>query len=662
MKRFAVKVEQGRERQVGKPSRGPVYRNSLSQHQYPPINATLNTTWDVFRSSVEKNAENRMLGWRELVNGKWGPYVWKTYKEAYDETLLIGSALRAHGFEPGDRVGIYGSNCPQWIVAMEACNAHSLICVPLYDTLGPGAINYILDHAGIEVVFVQDKKAKEIFSADCPHAEKLKLIVCFSSLTKEEVDKATSMGIKAYSWNAFLKMGEGNPAEISPPEASDICTIMYTSGTSGKPKGVMLTHENCLTNISGVDLFMEQFEDKMTVDDVYISFLPLAHILDRMIEEYFFHKGASVGYYHGEIKEIKDDLMELKPTFLAGVPRVFERVHEGVLQALEELNWRRRKIFHMLYKYKLYWMNRGYKQKEASPLADLIAFGKVKNRLGGRIRLIVSGGAPLSSEVEEFLRVTSCAFVLQGYGLTESCGLSTIGFPDEMCMLGTVGAPFVYNEVYLEEVPEMGYDPLGDPSRGEVCFRGKAPFAGYYKDPELTQETVVDGWFHTGDIGEMMPNGVLKIIDRKKNLIKLSQGEYVAVEHLEKVYGICPIIEDIWVYGDSFKSMLVAVVVPNEEYTKKWAQQNGRRKESFEDLCTLDCLKDHILHELQSVAERNKLRGFEYIKGVILEAQLFELSEKELVTATLKKRRDRLLKHYKVEIDGLYHKLMNKSK
>uniref|UniRef100_M1AI84 Long-chain-fatty-acid CoA ligase n=3 Tax=Solanum TaxID=4107 RepID=M1AI84_SOLTU len=347
--------------------------------------------------------------------------------------------------------------------------------------------------------------------------------------------------------------------------------------------------------------------------------------------------------------------MELKPTFLAGVPRVYEKVHEGVLKALEELNPFRRHMFHVLYNLKLKWMNLGYKQKYASRLADLLAFRKVKNRLGGRIRLIVSGGAPLSSEVEEFLRVTSCGFVLQGYGLTETCGLATIGHPDEMCMLGTVGPPFVFTEVRLEEVPEMGYDPLADPPRGEICVRGRTTFAGYYKNPELTKEAIKDGWFHTGDIGEMMPNGVVKVIDRKKNVIKLSQGEYVALEYLEKVYGIAPIVEDIWVYGDSFKSMLVAVVAPHEGNTKKWADKNGH-KGSITELCSLQDLNQYVLLELKSAAERNKLRGFENIKGVILEPQPFEF-DKELVTATMKKRRERLLKRYKVEIDDLYKRL-----
>ncbi|XP_028771018.1 long chain acyl-CoA synthetase 1-like isoform X2 [Neltuma alba] len=605
--------------------------------------------------SVRKYPQNRMLGFRKFVDGKIGPYVWKTYKEVYDEVLHIGSALRASGAEPGSRVGVYGSNCPQWVVAMEACCAHSLVCVPLYDTLGSGAVNFIIDHAEVDFVFVQDKKLKELLNPDCKSTQQLKAMVCFTSLTNEEKDKAASIEIKPYSWAEFLDMGKENPSSISEPQAQSICTIMYTSGTSGDPKGVVLTHENITSFVRGMDLFLEQFEEKMTEEDVYLSFLPLAHSLDRTIEEYFFHKGASVGYYHGDLKALRDDLMELKPTLFAGVPRVFEKVHEGIKKAVEELNPVRRRVFDLLYRYKLYWMNKGYKQKNASPLADLLAFRKVNARLGGRIRLILSGGAPLSSEVEEFLRVTSCAFVCQGYGLTETCGSATLCYIDEMCMMGTAGVVNVYSELRLEEVPEMGYSPLGSPSCGEICVRGKSVFAGYHKNPELTREASKDGWFHTGDIGEMLPNGVIKVIDRKKNLIKLSQGEYIALEYLENVYGITPIVEDIWVYGNSFKSALVAVVVPNEEITKKWAYSKGHMA-SFSELCSLDQLKKYVLSELKSIAERNKLKGFEHIKGVILEPRPFDV-ERDLVTATMKKRRNNLLKYYQVEIDEAYRSL-----
>ncbi|KAE8708687.1 Long chain acyl-CoA synthetase 1 [Hibiscus syriacus] len=647
MKVFSAKVEDGREGQDGKPSVGPVYRNLLAKQGYPPLDPDMSTTWTLFSSSVEKYPGNRMLGWRKIVDGKVGPYIWKTYKEVYDEVLHVGSALRASGAEPGCRVGIYGANCPQWIMAMEACGAHRLVCVPLYDTLGPGAVNYIIDHAEIDFVFVQDIKVKELLNPNCRSTQRLKAMVCFTLLTEEDNAKASQTGIKMYSWTEFLRTGKENPREISAPQPFDICTIMYTSGTSGNPKGVVLTHETMATFVNGVDIFMDQFEDKMTVDDVYLSFLPLAHILDRMIEEYFFHKGASVGYYHGNLKELRDDIMELKPTFLAGIQK-----------ALQELNPLRKWIFDALYKHKLSWMNRGYKHKYASPLADLLAFRKVKAKLGGRLRLLLSGGAPLSSEVEEFLRVTCCCFVVQGYGLTETCGACTIGFPDEMCFVGAVGSPAVYNELRLEEVPDMGYNPLGNPPCGEVCVRGKTIFSEYYKNPELTRESFKDGWFHTGDIGQMLPNGVVKVIDRKKNLIKLSQGEYVALEHLENVYGVTPIVDDVWVYGNSFKSMLVAIVVLHEENARKWANLNGYTA-SLSELCSLSKLQNHVLSELKSTAEKNKMRGFEYIKGVILEAQPFDM-ERDLVTATLKKKRNNLLKFYQTEIDALYQNLAAK--
>ncbi|RXH90751.1 hypothetical protein DVH24_035515 [Malus domestica] len=569
MKIFSVAVEEGREGKDGKPSLGPVYRNLLAQNDFPPLDRQINSSWDLFSLSVQKYPGNRMLGWRKMVDGKPGPYTWKTYKEVYDEVLDVGSALRLSGVEP-------------------ACNAHSLICVPLYDTLGPGAVNFIIDHAELDVVFVQDKKVKELLKPDSTSSKRIKVMVCFSSMTDEEKNKSVQIGIKPYSWNEFTEMGKQNPSEIVPPTTDNIAGIMYTSGTSGDPKGVVITHENVAYGVRGIDLFMEQFEDKMTGDDVYLSFLPLAHILDRVIEEYFFRNGAAVGYYHGDLNALRDDMVELKPTLLAGV----------------------------------------------------------KARLGGQLRLIISGGAPLSSEIEEFLRVTCCAFVVTGYGLTETIGPTTLGFPDEMCMVGAVGTVSVYNEMRLEEVPEMGYNPLGDHPCGEICVRGKTVFAGYYKNPELTREAIKDGWFHTGDIGDILPNGVIKVIDRKKNLIKLSQGEYVALEYLENVYGVASIIEDIWVYGNSFKSMIVAVVVPEEETAKKWAYLNGHMG-SFSDLCSLDQLKDHIMAELKLIAERNKLSGFQYIKGIIIEPRPFDM-ERDLVTATLKKKRNHLLKYYQV--------------
>ncbi|KAF8725774.1 hypothetical protein HU200_020329 [Digitaria exilis] len=652
---FTIKVEDGKPGKDGQLAVGPVFRSVLAKDGFPQLEPDMKTSWDVFRVAAGKYPNNRMLGWRPLKDGVPGPYLWKTYKEVYDEVLQAVSALQQLGVQPGSRVGIYGTNCPQWIVSMQACNGYSLICVPLYDTLGAGAVDFIIDHAEIDVVFIQDKKIKEILSPNCKSAKRLKALVAFTSATSEQIKEADNIGIKLYSWNDFLKVGKDNPRQPCPPQANDICTIMYTSGTSGLPKGVMLTHESHAMYVKGVDLFMDQFDDKMTTDDVFLSFLPLAHILDRMIEEYFFHKGASIGYYHGDLNALRDDIQELKPTLLVGVPRVYERIYEGILKAIAELRPLRRVIFNALYNRKLASMKAGYSHKTASPFADMLAFRKVKARLGGRLRLLISGGAPLSNEIEEFMRVATCAYFVQGYGLTETLGPSTVCYIDDMALVGSAGVPATYTEIRLEEVPEMGYDPLGVPSRGEICIRGKSVFAGYYKNPELTNEVIVDGWFHTGDIGEMTPDGILKVIDRKKNIFKLSHGEYVAVEYLEKLYGFPPIVEDIWVYGDSFKSNLVAVVNPHEENTMKWAESNGY-KGSFGEICRLESLKEYTLKELTAVAQKNKLRGFEYIKGVVLDPIPFDI-ERDLVTATMKKRRNNMLKYYQSEIDTVYKKL-----
>nr|CAB3463814.1 unnamed protein product [Digitaria exilis] len=615
---FTIKVEDGKPGKDGQLAVGPVFRSVLAKDGFPQLEPDMKTSWDVFRVAAGKYPNNRMLGWRPLKDGVPGPYLWKTYKEVYDEVLQAVSALQQLGVQPGSRVGIYGTNCPQWIVSMQACNGYSLICVPLYDTLGAGAVDFIIDHAEIDVVFIQDKKIKEILSPNCKSAKRLKALVAFTSATSEQIKEADNIGIKLYSWNDFLKV--------------------------------------------------------MTTDDVFLSFLPLAHILDRMIEEYFFHKGASIGYYHGDLNALRDDIQELKPTLLVGVPRVYERIYEGILKAIAELRPLRRVIFNALYNRKLASMKAGYSHKTASPFADMLAFRKVKARLGGRLRLLISGGAPLSNEIEEFMRVATCAYFVQGYGLTETLGPSTVCYIDDMALVGSAGVPATYTEIRLEEVPEMGYDPLGVPSRGEICIRGKSVFAGYYKNPELTNEVIVDGWFHTGDIGEMTPDGILKVIDRKKNIFKLSHGEYVAVEYLEKLYGFPPIVEDIWVYGDSFKSNLVAVVNPHEENTMKWAESNGY-KGSFGEICRLESLKEYTLKELTAVAQKNKLslhfevfymvtslhapnqlRGFEYIKGVVLDPIPFDI-ERDLVTATMKKRRNNMLKYYQSEIDTVYKKL-----
>lgn len=309
-------------------------------------------------------------------------------------------------------------------------------------------------------------------------------------------------------------------------------------------------------------------------------------------------------------------------------------------------------LFDFAYNYKLSNLQKGLKHDEAAPLFDKLVFSKVKQSLGGRVRIILSGAAPLAKHVEEFLRVTSCSVVIQGYGLTETCAGSFSTLANVFSMIGKVGPPVTVIETKLKSVPEMGYDALSKTPRGEICIRGKTLFSGYYKREDMTNEVVVDGWFLTGDIGEWQQDGTMKIIDRKKNIFKLSQGEYVAVENIENVYNRCSSIDSIWVYGNSFESFLVAIVIPNPQALESWATANGETG-NYESLCQNPKAKKYILDELNATGKKHKLKGFELLRALHLEHNPFDV-ERDLITPTFKMKRPQLLNYYKGIIDDLY--------
>ncbi|CAI0441664.1 unnamed protein product [Linum tenue] len=611
--KYLIEVEKGQPAKDGKPSIGPAYRSIFAKDGYPPPIPGLNSCWDVFRMSVEKYPNNPMLGRREIVDGKAGKYVWQTYQQVYDIVIKVGNAIRSCGVEPGAKCGIYGANSAEWIISMEACNAHGLYCVPLYDTLGAGAIEYILCHSEISIAFTEEKKIPE---------------------------------------------GENKEYDFPEKKKSDICTIMYTSGTTGDPKGVMISNLNIITLIAGVKRVLECVDEKLTSKDVYLSYLPLAHIFDRVIEELFIFHGASIGFWRGDVKLLVEDIGELKPSIFCAVPRVLDRIYGGLTQKISAGSLLKKTLFNFAYSRKLSNLKGGSKTDEASPLSDKLVFSKVRQGLGGNVRLILSGAAPLASHVEAYLRVVTCAHVLQGYGLTESCAGSFVSLPNDMSMLGTVGPPVPNVDVRLESVPEMNYDALSSTPRGEICIRGDTLFSGYYKRDDLTEEVLIDGWFHTGDVGEWQPDGSMKIIDRKKNIFKLSQGEYVAVEHLENIYGGTPGIDSIWVYGNSFESYLVGVVNPNKLALEKWAEENGVSGD-FNSLCENPKAKEHILQELSKIGKEKKLKGFEFLKAAHLDPEPFDM-ERDLLTPTYKKKRPQLLKYYQNVIDEMYKSINRK--
>lgn len=651
-KKYIIEVEKAKEAKDGKPSMGPVYRSLFAKDGFPAPIEGLESCWDVFRMSVEKYPNNPMLGRREIVDGKPGKYVWQSYKEVYDLVIKVGNSIRSCGVGEGGRCGIYGANSPEWIMSMEACNAHGLYCVPLYDTLGSSAVEFIICHAEVSIVFVEEKKIPEVLKILPNTTNYLKTVVSFGKVAPEQKEEIERVGLAVYSWDEFLQLGINEQFDLPKTKKNDICTIMYTSGTTGDPKGVMITNESIVTLIAGVKRFLDSVNEELTVNDVYLSYLPLAHIFDRVIEELFIFHAAQIGFWRGDVKLLVEDIGELKPTIFCAVPRVLDRIYSGLTQKISSGGLIKNTVFKFAHAYKLQNLKKGHKTSEASPLADKIVFSKVKEGLGGRVRLILSGAAPLSTHVESFLRVVTCAHVLQGYGLTESCAGTFVSLPNEMSMLGTVGPPVPNVDVCLESVPEMGYDALSDTPRGEICIKGKTLFSGYYKREDLTKEVMVDGWFHTGDVGEWQPNGSMKIIDRKKNIFKLSQGEYVAVENLENIYGLVSAIDSIWIYGNSFESFLIGVVNPNKQALEHWAEENGITGD-FDSLCENPKAKEYIIGELSKLGKEKKLKGFEFVRAVHLDPVPFDM-ERDLLTPTFKKKRPQLLKYYQKVIDEMY--------
>ncbi|RLM69582.1 long chain acyl-CoA synthetase 6, peroxisomal-like isoform X1 [Panicum miliaceum] len=596
--------------------------------------------WNVYRYAVETFRDCRYLGTRIRADGTIGDYKWMTYGEASTSRTAVGSGLIYHGLPEGARVGLYFINRPEWIIVDHACASYSYVSVPLYDTLGPDAVQFIVNHATVEVIFCVPQTLSILLSfiAQMPC---VRLIVVVGGDDAKMPSAPVTTGVEIITYSRLLIQGKSSPQPFHPPKPEDVATICYTSGTTGTPKGAVLSHGNFIANVAGSSLNI-----KFYPSDVYISYLPLAHIYERVNQVALLHCGVAVGFYQGDNLKLMDDLAVLRPTVFASVPRITNAVKES--GGLKE------KLFRTAYNAKRQAILTG---RNPSPMWDKLVFNKIKARLGGRVRLMCSGASPLSADVMEFLRICFGGEVIEGYGMTEtSCIISAMDIGDKS--IGHVGSPISSCEVKLVDVPEMNYTSDDQPyPRGEICVRGPTIFRGYYKDEVQTREVIdEDGWLHTGDIGLWLPGGRLKIIDRKKNIFKLAQGEYIAPEKIENVYAKCKFIAQCFIYGDSFNSSLVAIVAVEPEVLKAWAASEGIQYEDLRQLCADPRARAAVLADMDSIGKEAQLRGFEFAKAVTLVAEPFTL-ENGLLTPTFKVKRPQAKTYFAKEISDMYAEL-----
>ncbi|XP_045406689.1 long-chain-fatty-acid--CoA ligase 6 [Lemur catta] len=618
-------------------TRGP----QLLTHYYDDAR----TMYQVFRRGLSISGNGPCLGFRKPKQ----PYQWLSYQEVADRAEFLGSGLLQHNCKAGTDqfVGVFAQNRPEWIIAELACYTYSMVVVPLYDTLGPGAIRYIINTADISTVIV-DKPQKAALLLE--HVERretpgLRLIILMEPFEEALRERGQKSGVAVKSMQAVEDCGQENHRVPVPPRPDDLSIVCFTSGTTGNPKGAMLTHGNVVADFSG---FLKVTEKVIfpRQDDVLISFLPLAHMFERVIQSVVYCHGGRVGFFQGDIRLLSDDMQALRPTIFPVVPRLLNRMYDKIFsQAGTAL---RRWLLEFAARRKQAEVRSGIIRNDS--IWDELFFNKIQASLGGCVRMIVTGAAPASPTVLGFLRAALGCQVYEGYGQTECTAGCTFTTPGDWTS-GHVGAPLPCNHIKLVDVEELSYWACR--GEGEICVRGPNVFKGYLKDEDRTKEALdSDGWLHTGDIGKWLPTGTLKIIDRKKHIFKLAQGEYVAPEKIENIYSRSQPVAQVYVHGDSLKAFLVGIVVPDPEVLPSWAQKRGIEG-TYAELCTNQDVKRAILDDMVRLGKESGLHSFEQVKAIHIHCDMFSV-QNGLLTPTLKAKRPELREYFKKQIEELY--------
>ncbi len=570
----------------------------------------------------------------DALGGKKGSE-WYTFStsEYNEKSHQFAMGLLALGLEKGDKVATVTTNRPEWNFADMGLAMAGVVHVPIYPTIGEDEYRYILEHAETKVLIVGDRKLYEKLK---PIADEIKSI--WRIYTFEDVDEVLN-------YEEILELGESKKEELSGKlqqiknsiTPDDLATIIYTSGTTGVPKGVMLTHENLVSNFVA---HSHMHNLGMGQDHRVISFLPLCHVYERSVNYHFQYKGMGV-YYVGNLGQIVSAIKEIKPHMFNSVPRLLERVHDGFVSKGKELSGLKRVIYfwamsltrHFEYnkKYNLF-------LKFRIKLADKLVYSKWREALGGNITYIVSGGAALQPNIARVLGMAGM-MNLEGYGLTETSPVIAVNNPAKgELKVGTVG-PVLYN-VQVKIADD-----------GEILCKGPSVMKGYYKAPELTAEVIdEEGWFHTGDIGILEEGKFLKITDRKKEMFKLSGGKYIAPQMIENKLKSSFFIEQAMVIGagEKFASALIS---PNFEYLHDWCSQNRIHFRDNEELIE----KEEVVSQMQrEVAAINKTLGeHEEIKRFRLVCDEWTPQTGEL-SPTLKLKRNYVTDKYQDVIDEIY--------
>ncbi len=588
----------------------------------------LETIVAIYAQTMERHGSRKAQTVK--VDGKWTHWTWAQVDQ---KVRALSSALIDLGVQPGDRVALLSENRPEWAWADLAILMTGAVNVPIYPTLTPKQIAFILNDCQAKAAFAstpaQFQKLKEA-AAEVPSLE---LIIHFDGA----LDGARSLDELLALGQDRLSAHEGEIAKRQDAIRPDtLSSIIYTSGTTGNPKGVMLSHRNFATNATTVaDLVDIQTEDSC------LSFLPLSHVLERVAYYVFLFRGAHINYAES-IDTVAQNLTEVTPTFLVSVPRLFEKIRARVIDTMAQTGGVKKALFDWGLRVGGEYHALKAQGQEPGPmlgleykLADRLVFSKVRARTGGRLKYCISGGAPLSKEVGLFFKIIGIT-ILEGYGLTETSPVISCNQPTAN-KIGTVGLPIPHVEVKIAE-------------DGEILARGPNIMLGYFNNPEATQATIdADGWIHTGDIGTLDADGFLAITDRKKEILVLSNGKNVAPAPIENALITSSFIAQAVLVGDN-RNFVTALICPNFEALGRWTKEQGVHGNPT-DWIADPKVKELIRSEIDRLT--TDYARFEQIKEFVLLRE--ELSQdKDELTPTLKYKRRVILANYAKEIEAMY--------
>ena len=661
-----------------------------------PVGMKCSTVYEFAVERFEKLKAKQAMGWRDTIeiyeetktitrniNGEvtsvdktWlfyelSNYKYSTYDELNEIMHNLGRGLVKIGLEPEkqDKLHIYASTSHKWMKMFLGAQSQNLPVVTAYDTLGESGLIHSMVQTGTKAVFTDNallhtlinpvQKAAEI--KYIIHSEKIdpndkrqngKLYKY--ALEAVEKIKEVRPDIKFYCFDDLLKLGEASKDEITPtlPKADDLSCIMYTSGSTGDPKGVVLKHSTIVASLGGLSINADFVKDF----DRIIAFLPLAHIFELAFELLTFLWGGVIGYANVKtltnvsVKKCEGDLQAFKPTVMVGVAAVWESVKKGILNQVKNLPTITQKIFWATYHTKIAMNN--YHIPGGNVLGNLV-FKKIKQATGGNLRVTMNGGSPISLDTQIFISNLISPMVV-GYGLTETAAGTTLLKPANF-EYGVAGDLVCSIDVKLVDVEDLGY--LAKNNQGEVFLRGKSISPEYYKNPEETKAAFTeDGWFRTGDIGEWTPKGHLKLIDRKKNLVKTLNGEYIALEKLESIYRSNQYVLNICVYADATKVKPVGIVVPNFTAITELAKSLGIMKQDEDDIeshLTNKKLVYAISANIIKTGKSQGLTGIEFLQGIVLVDEEWT-PQNGFVTSAQKLKRKDILKAVQAQVDEIY--------